>query len=83
MAKRNLILKGNILADSLEQKCVIMLTEVVVEGTRLKLKTGVAWKLHMNVVLGTHARTYGACVYEKSSEEVPGGDQGTHTEVTH
>ena len=87
IVKSDLIFTGRIIRAKMHAwaccEYSLALIEVVVEGRRLKLKTGVAWKLHMNVPLGTCARTYGACVYKCSNGEVPGDDQGTDSEVTH
>ena len=61
LVRRELISKGDILAASLELKCVhgdvaryhLVLVKVVVEGRRLKIKAGVAGKLLVDVLLGT------------------------------
>ena len=61
LVRRELIPKGDILAESVELKCVhgdvarypLVFVEVVVEGRRLKIKAGVAEKLPVDVLLGT------------------------------
>ena len=60
LVRRELIPKGDILAESVELKYVhgdvarysLVFVEVVVEGRRLKIKAGVAGKLPVHVLLG-------------------------------